>query len=133
MMHGSGRMGMTRVAAGIALILAPALASAQSMQVPRPSAGLMPNAALGKKLFSANCAQCHGADLRGSKDGPSLLHRIYEPSHHGDAAFQLAVKYGSRQHHWNFGDMKAIPGLSADEVAHITAWVRIEQRRAGIR
>jgi hypothetical protein len=29
--------------------------------------------------------------------------------------------------------MKAIPGLSADDVAHITAYVRAEQRKAGIR
>ncbi|MFY9317343.1 MAG: cytochrome c [Burkholderiales bacterium] len=87
----------------------------------------------GEKLYAASCAQCHGADLRGSKEGPPLLHRVYEPSHHGDAAFQIAVKFGSRQHHWNFGDMKPVPGVSADDVAHITAFVRTEQRKAGIR
>jgi len=115
------------------LLLAVGEAHAQGMSVPKPAAGLMPNPAAGKTLYAAKCVQCHGADLRGSKTGPPLLHRIYEPSHHGDAAFQIAVKYGSRRHHWNFGDMQPVPGLSPDDVAHITAYVRVEQRKVGIR
>ncbi|MGA8051403.1 MAG: cytochrome c [Burkholderiales bacterium] len=106
---------------------------AQTMQFPKPTPGLMPNPAEGKKLFAERCAQCHGVDLRGSVTGPPLLHRIYEPSHHGDIAFQLAVRNGSRQHHWNFGDMQPVPGLTPDDVAHITAYVRGEQRKAGIK
>lgn len=124
---------ISRLAAVAVLVLVPAIAFAQGMQIPKPSAGLMTNTGAGKKLYAAKCAQCHGADLRGSKEGPPLLHRVYEPSHHGDAAFQLAVKAGSRQHHWNFGDMRPVPGVSADDVAHITAFVRAEQRKAGIR
>lgn len=107
-------------------------AVAQSMRFPVPTPGLMPNPAAGKKLFAARCAQCHGADLRGSPTGPPLLHKIYEPAHHGDVAFQLAVRNGSRAHHWKFGDMQPVPGLTPDEVAHITAYVRHEQRKAGI-
>ena len=107
-------------------------AQAQMMQIPKPSEGLMPNPALGKKLFSANCASCHGADLKGSDKGPPMLHKVYEPSHHGDVAFQLAVKNGVRAHHWHFGDMKAVPGLTPDHVAHITAFIRAEQRKVGI-
>lgn len=106
---------------------------AQGMQVPKPSRGLMPNPAAGKVLYERACAQCHGADLRGAKEGPPLLHRVYEPSHHADIAFQIAVKYGSRQHHWNFGDMKPVADVTPDDVAHITAHVRAEQRKAGIR
>lgn len=106
---------------------------AQGMQIPKPSPGLMPNPAAGRGLYERTCAQCHGVDLRGSKEGPPLLHRIYEPSHHADVAFQIAVKYGSRRHHWNFGDMKPVAGLTPDDVAHITAYVRAEQRKAGIR
>lgn len=113
-------------------MLLPALAAAQSMQFPKPSPGLMPNPVLGKKLFAERCAQCHGADLRGSPTGPPLVHPIYKPSHHADIAFQLAVRNGSRAHHWRFGDMKPVPGLTADDVAHITAYVRGEQRKAGI-
>lgn len=120
-------------AAGAALLLAPVLVLGQGTQIPKPSAGLMPNASTGKKLYAASCVQCHGADLRGSKEGPPLVHRIYEPAHHGDVAFQIAVKHGTRQHHWSFGDMKPVPGVSPDDVAHITAFVRAEQRKAGIR
>lgn len=108
-------------------------AFAEGMQIPRPSPGLMPNPAVGKTLYSDNCASCHGADLKGSDKGPPFLHRVYEPSHHSDLAFQLAVKNGARAHHWKFGDMQPVPGLTPDEVAHITAYVRSEQRRAGIR
>jgi mono/diheme cytochrome c family protein len=107
-------------------------AGAQAMRFPVPTPGLMPNPAAGKKLFAAHCAQCHGADLRGSPTGPPLLHKIYEPAHHGDVAFQLAVRNGSRAHHWKFGDMQPVPGLTPDDVAHITAYVRHEQRKAGI-
>jgi len=111
--------------------LVPLATSAQGKQIPRPTPGLMPNPSTGKTLFEKYCAQCHGADLRGSKEGPPLLHRIYEPSHHADIAFQLAVRYGARQHHWNFGDMQPVQGVTPDEVAHITAYVRYKQREAG--
>lgn len=116
-------------------------ARAQNWQVPQPSPGLMPNVAAGKKLFDKHCAACHGGDLKGiekvndkgEKKGPPLLHRIYEPSHHGDAAFQMAAKNGVRAHHWPFGDMAPVPQVTPDDVAHITAYVRAEQRKVGIR
>jgi hypothetical protein len=44
----------------------------------------------------------------------------------------VAVRYGVRAHHWPYGDMKALPGLGPDDVAHIVAFVRAEQRKAGI-
>lgn len=50
-----------------------------------------------------------------------------------DRRSQIAVKYGSRQHHRRFGDMRPVEGLTLDNVAHITAYVRAEQRKAGIR
>ena len=115
------------------LLALPGLVAAQGMKIPRPSPGLMPNAATGKPLFEKHCGGCHGVDLRGSDKGPPLLHRIYEPSHHSDIAFQMAVANGTRQHHWKFGDMAPVPGVSPDEVAHITAWVRAAQRKVGIR
>lgn len=105
---------------------------AQTMQIPKPSPGLMPNPAVGKKLFAANCASCHGQDLNGSDKGPPMLHKVYETSHHSDIAFQLAVKNGVRAHHWQFGDMAPVPGLTPDDVAHITAFIRMEQRKVGI-
>ena len=106
---------------------------AQGWDVPQPSSGLMPNPNVGKPLYEKNCAACHGAALNGSDKGPPLVHKVYEPSHHSDIAFQIAARHGMRAHHWKFGDMPPVAGVSADEVAHITAYVRMLQRRAGIR
>lgn len=108
------------------------LAKAQPVNLPQPSKGLMPNSSQGKRLYEKNCASCHGQDLKGSDKGPPFLHPVYVPSHHGDASFQAAVHHGSRAHHWKFGDMPPVQGLSADDVAHITAYVRQQQRLAGI-
>ena len=41
----------------------------------------------GKKLFSANCMKCHGADARGTDKGPPLVDETYRPGHHGDMVF----------------------------------------------
>ena len=108
------------------------ISMAQPASVPQATAGLMPNSTQGKRLYEQNCAVCHGLDLKGSETGPPMLHRIYEPSHHGDASFQMAVKFGTRAHHWKFGDMKPVQGVTPDEVAHITAYIRQRQRQAGI-
>ncbi|MEN9889133.1 MAG: hypothetical protein RL559_1170 [Pseudomonadota bacterium] len=116
----------------LAVVLAIALPLASAQTVPQASAGLMPNPAQGKRLFEKNCAACHGQDLKGSDKGPPMLHPVYAPSHHGDGSFQMAVRHGSRAHHWKFGDMPPVPGVSADEVAHITAYVRQQQRAVGI-
>jgi hypothetical protein len=61
-----------------------------------------------------------------------LVHEIYEPGHHSDESFQMAVAQGVRAHHWNFGDMPPVGGLDRGEVADIIAWVREQQRAAGI-
>ena len=82
-------------------------------------------------LLQANCAECHGADLRGTDKGPSHLSEVYVPGHHGDGAFQLAVRVGSRQHHWNFGPMPPVEGLSDSDIAAIVAFVREQQRVEG--
>lgn len=87
--------------------------------------------ATGADLYAANCASCHGEDLRGTDQGPSHLSRVYEPSHHADGAFQLAVLIGSRQHHWDFGNMPPVEGLSEGDVDAIVAFVRENQRLEG--
>jgi hypothetical protein len=60
------------------------------------------------------------------------VHKIYEPSHHGDAAFQFAAAKGVRAHHWNFGDMPKLTGVTTEDVEQIIKYVRYLQRRAGI-
>jgi mono/diheme cytochrome c family protein len=86
----------------------------------------------GEELLQTHCGTCHGLRAEGTEQGPPLVHRIYEPGHHGDAAFQLAVARGVRAHHWRYGDMPAIPDVSETDVAAITAYVRWLQREAGI-
>ena len=63
---------------------------------------------------------------------PPLVHRIYEPSHHADAAFQLAVTRGVRAHHWTFGNMPPLPAMDSAGIAAVTGYVRWLQRQAGI-
>ena len=60
------------------------------------------------------------------------MHKIYEPSHHGDESFQLAVAQGVRAKHWRFGNMAALEGLTRADVSAIIAYVRELQRVNGI-
>lgn len=94
---------------------------------------LSANAVIGKTAFEAKCAVCHGANAAG-QDGvaPPLVHKIYEPSHHGDATFLLAAKNGVRAHHWRFGNMPPVEGLTDGDVKMIIAYVRELQSANGI-
>ena len=87
--------------------------------------------ARGEELYQASCADCHGVDLRGTDQGPSHLSEIYEPNRHADIAFLLAVRRGTPAHHWTFGAMAPVEGLSEDDVATIVAYVREGQRTEG--
>ena len=86
----------------------------------------------GEAKFNANCARCHGERAGGTAQGPPLVHKIYEPNHHGDPAFQRAAANGVRAHHWKFGDMPRIDGVTPEDVQQITRYVRWLQRQAGI-
>ncbi|MEW6325437.1 MAG: cytochrome c [Nitrospirota bacterium] len=111
-----------------------ALAGCQGQSSPAPSAGGAAPAefAKGEALFNANCAKCHGERAAGTNQGPSLVQKIYEPSHHSDASFHLAARNGVRPHHWQFGPMPPIAGVSEAEVNEIIGYVRWLQREAGI-
>ena len=88
---------------------------------------------LGQQAFNAVCAECHGANAAGREGfGPPLIHRIYEPSHHGDMAFLMAVAQGVRAHHWPFGDMPPQPQVTRGDVVAIVTYVRALQRANGI-
>jgi len=89
-------------------------------------------AAAGAEVFAGNCAVCHGQNASGGVGGPPLIHRIYEPGHHGDASFVLAVRQGVRQHHWSFGNMPPVPGISDQQISQIVAYIRTLQRANGI-
>ncbi len=90
-------------------------------------------AVLGQMAFVAKCASCHGENAVGQVGvAPPLVHKIYEPSHHGDAAFLMAVRNGVRSHHWQFGNMPPVEGITDAEVGTIIAYVRALQRANGI-
>ena len=95
---------------------------------------LSARAKLGREAYDANCAECHGRNATGlAGTAPPLVHVIYEPGHHGDESFQRAVARGVRAHHWRFGNMPPVDGLTRREVADIVAYVRELQRANGIR
>lgn len=94
---------------------------------------LSANAQVGKMAFEAKCSVCHGANAVGQTDvAPPLVHKIYETSHHADEAFQRAVSLGVRQHHWPFGNMPPVEGLTRGDVTMIIAYVRELQQANGI-
>jgi mono/diheme cytochrome c family protein len=86
----------------------------------------------GEAKFNASCSVCHGQRAAGTDHGPPLVHKIYEPNHHGDAAFQLAAANGVRAHHWEFGNMPKIEGVTPADVDQIVKYVRWLQQQAGI-
>jgi mono/diheme cytochrome c family protein len=86
----------------------------------------------GEAKFNTFCSPCHGAKGSGTTQGPPLVHKIYEPNHHADMAFQRAAAQGVRAHHWQFGDMPKIEGVTPEDVTQITGYIRWLQRQAGI-
>jgi mono/diheme cytochrome c family protein len=89
-------------------------------------------AASGQEAFETYCISCHGAQARGTDQGPPLVDVIYEPSHHPDEAFRNAARQGVAPHHWDFGPMPPVPGISDAEIDAVIAYVRALQREAGI-
>ena len=119
------------VAAGAAWIYWSSSGDGAHVTVAVPA--LSANAQRGARAFAASCAVCHGDHAAGTRQGPPLIHKVYEPSHHGDASFYSAIKYGVRQHHWRYGDMPPRPDVSERKAAQIIAYVRELQRANGIR
>jgi mono/diheme cytochrome c family protein len=117
----------------IAVMLGVALAACSSSEgestgIPVQNVALV---ATGDVLYQTNCAECHGSDLRGTDKGPSHLSIVYVPGHHGDQAFVVAARAGVRAHHWDFGNMAPVEGLSDDDLTAIIAFVRENQRIEG--
>jgi mono/diheme cytochrome c family protein len=102
-----------------------------AVQVAIPAA-FSDTAKIGERAFNATCAACHGENAAGTEVGPPLVHRIYEPSHHADYAFDMAVANGVRAHHWKFGNMPPQPEVTKADVATIVTYVRELQRANGI-
>lgn len=116
-----------------ALMLGATPSCSQSETAPKNAAAPVPaEFQAGEAKFKANCAVCHGVGGMGTKQGPPLVHKIYEPNHHGDAAFQRAAATGVRAHHWEFGNMPKIETVTPEDVDQIIKYVRWLQQQAGI-
>ena len=129
------------VAAGLWIANRPDPAASDGETVPMGTAmaavtlpdALSEQTQMGQRAFDAVCAACHGDNAAGVMgSGPPLVHEIYEPSHHGDMAFLMAVQNGVQSHHWRFGNMPPQEGLTQADVSNIVAYVREVQRANGI-
>lgn len=90
-------------------------------------------ATMGQQIFQAKCSACHGSDGQGvNGNGPPLIHKIYEPSHHGDEAFFRAAQNGVMAHHWPFGNMPPVKGVTRADIAQVVDFIREVQRANGI-
>ena len=101
---------------------------ADSIVVP-PLSGL---AQQGEAAFSENCAACHGVNLVGTNQGPPLIHSLYRPNHHADASIVFAAMNGVQAHHWQFGNMPPVEGITSEELTVIIAYIREMQRANGV-
>lgn len=87
----------------------------------------------GQVKFDQYCVGCHGENAAGQEgSGPPFVDPIYKPGHHGDMAFMLAPRNGVRAHHWPFGDMPPVSGVTDEDLKAIIAYVRAIQRANGI-
>jgi len=93
---------------------------------------LTTTAVKGEKYYAKSCNSCHGDNAGGTKNGPPLVHDIYNPGHHADEAFYRAALQGVKQHHWPYGNMPPRPEISKREVSYIIAYVRELQEANGI-
>ena len=112
--HGAGPAGSTDLTSGL-----------DTLEVPDTLLA-------GARLFEARCSACHGVVAGGTEMGPALVHAVYAPSHHADFSFYRAVEFGVRAHHWPFGNMERLEGVSRADVGAIIRYVRWLQRAAGI-
>lgn len=98
-----------------------------------PPQGFEGDPAQGEPLFSQYCQSCHGNSGKGSDQGPPLVNQVYRPGHHANLAFHMAVRDGVQAHHWDFGNMPPVTGITPRETEHIAAYIRQQQKMAGIR
>lgn len=106
---------------------------AHGNQAPRVEEPRVPfQFAYGKKKYQDMCSRCHGDWGEGSGQGPPLMHRFYKPSRSNDNAFYRAAIYGVRGHHWNFGDMPPVPGITKPDLDVIVPFLRWLQKENGI-
>jgi len=108
-------------------------------QAPKPEDAvtipdLTPVAKRGELAYVESCAACHGINAAGTEQGPPLIHNLYRPGHHPDAAFLSAARNGVISHHWQFGNMPPVPDDVSDaELRWIIKYLREMQVANGVR
>ena len=127
----------SKLRVGVCVLGLGLLAACDSTQPTQPTQPTVSSAVpaefqVGETTFNANCAVCHGKQAAGTDHGPPLVHKVYEPNHHGDPAFQHAAANGVKAHHWEFGNMPKISAVTPADVDQIVKYVRWLQRQAGI-
>lgn len=129
------RSAISIIAAGV-MMVTPTLAGSATAQQLDPNAVVLPEMTprlnMGKMSYELFCAACHGVNTAGTDKGPTFLHRVYHPGHHGDGAFFAAPKQGVRAHHWPFGDMPPVEGVTDAHLQAILEYVRAMQKANGV-
>jgi len=97
-----------------------------------PPDGFVSDVTKGEKLYALYCEKCHGLQGKGTEVAPALVHPDYAPRHHPNLSFFLAVRKGKKAVKSEYGGMPAMPQVSAEEAAHIVAYIRKKQFRANI-
>ena len=87
---------------------------------------------LGKLNYPALCAVCHGKTGRGAERCPTLLHQAYPPGPHPPPLFYQPAKDGSPAHHWGFGDMPPVEGITDAQISSIVEYLRAVQQANGL-
>ncbi len=107
---------------------------------PSPITGLPKNPSVpfqfgvGMQKFQEKCSACHGKWAEGTAEkGPPLVHPYYKPSHHDDDSFFRAALSGVQAHHWHFGNMPPVEGITNQDIGQIIQFIRWWQRENGIR
>ncbi|MBL4750334.1 MAG: cytochrome c [Amylibacter sp.] len=89
-------------------------------------------AQIGETYFNAKCAACHGINGAGTQKGPTFINKAYRKGHHADESFQRAAKLGVAAHHWRFGNMPPVAGITRAEVTKIIVYIREIQAANGL-
>ena len=79
----------------------------------------------GYQLFKdEGCQQCHGKKLEGTLTGPPLVYNLYKKGSHHKRRLNKSIKYGTKQNHWEFGEMPAYPDLSDEQIDLLIDYIR---------
>lgn len=122
-----------KVVAVLSLELAGKPISARFTQQALKIPALNAQARTGQGVFQTVCATCHGPSLRGSDQGPPLLHPWYAAGvGHDDRKVLTVIGNGTAGHMWKFGDMPKPDGVKPGQEKDVLAYIRVMQAANGI-